>query len=201
MVRTALCLEARNGMLHVFPPPVSRGEDWVELAAIETTAAATGMPVRLEGYPPPWDPRLTSFAITPDPGVIRGERTPSASWDELRPHHHLVRKARSTRLCTESSWSTAASPAPAVETITLGGRTLHRQPVLAPAGRAGEPVRLLDGPSIAYRMSSPGCSWVPPARRHAWTRPVRTPPTSWIWRCDEIPSIAGMPPWMVDRVL
>jgi uncharacterized protein (DUF2126 family) len=62
MVRTALCLEARDGMLHVFLPPVSkwRSIGWNLVAAIETAAAATGMPVRLEGYPPPRDPRLTS---------------------------------------------------------------------------------------------------------------------------------------------
>ena len=39
------------------------------VTAIEDTAAEFKLPVVLEGYEPPSDPRLASFRITPDPGV------------------------------------------------------------------------------------------------------------------------------------
>jgi uncharacterized protein (DUF2126 family)/transglutaminase-like putative cysteine protease len=82
-VRTALVLEPRAGHLCVFLPPLGDGEDYVALiAAIEATSAALGMPVRLEGYAPPFDARLNVIKITPDPGVIEVNVHPARSWEE-----------------------------------------------------------------------------------------------------------------------
>ena len=62
--RTALCVEPRGGVLHVFLPPLARLEDFLALAqALEETAASLGMPVRLEGYAPPSDPRLEKLEV------------------------------------------------------------------------------------------------------------------------------------------
>src|SRR5262249_35724243 len=60
--RTAMCAEARNGVLYIFMPPAGRLEDYLELVtAVEATAANLSQPVVMEGYEPPRDPRLNSF--------------------------------------------------------------------------------------------------------------------------------------------
>jgi uncharacterized protein (DUF2126 family) len=103
ITRTAMCAEPRNGTLYIFMPPADRLEDYLELvAAVEATAQAMNVPVVLEGYEPPKDPRLNSFRVTPDPGVIEVNIHPSGSWNELVDRTtHLYEEARKTRLTTE----------------------------------------------------------------------------------------------------
>jgi uncharacterized protein (DUF2126 family)/transglutaminase-like putative cysteine protease len=103
VVRTALCVEARDGVLHVFLPPLEHAQQFLALvAAIEQTAAVLRTPVTVEGYPPPADPRLRGFAITPDPGVIEVNIQPAASWRELVERTTtLYEEARLARLGTE----------------------------------------------------------------------------------------------------
>jgi uncharacterized protein (DUF2126 family) len=103
LVRTALTLEPRGGRLCVFLPPLTSAEDYVELAGlIEDTAARLEMPVILEGYPPPYDSRLESIKITPDPGVIEVNVHPAKSWREtVENTTTLYELARLTRLGTE----------------------------------------------------------------------------------------------------
>ncbi len=84
VVRTALCVEARDGKLHIFYPPLYDAEDWLDLtAAIEETAAEFGRKVVLEGYLPPEDERIVNFSVTPDPGVIECNIPASSSWAQL----------------------------------------------------------------------------------------------------------------------
>jgi uncharacterized protein (DUF2126 family) len=70
-MRTALCVEAREGHLCVFVPPMDKSEEFLALvAAIEDTASELKTKVAVEGNAPPSDPRLRSCLVTPDPGVI-----------------------------------------------------------------------------------------------------------------------------------
>ena len=71
-VRTSICLEARDGVLHVFMPPTATLEDYLDLLAeVEGTARELSQPVRIEGYTPPADHRLQNFKITPTPASSR----------------------------------------------------------------------------------------------------------------------------------
>ncbi|MFM7532850.1 MAG: DUF2126 domain-containing protein, partial [Rubrivivax sp.] len=119
-VRTALCVEVRDpqrangpraeashggrsGLLHVFMPPLTQLEDYLELvAAVEATAAEQRVKVVLEGYPPPRDPRLKVLQVTPDPGVIEVNIHPAHDWAELVDHtEFLYDAAHRSRLSTE----------------------------------------------------------------------------------------------------
>jgi len=100
---TALCVEAREGRLHIFMPPLTTLEHYLELvAAIEATADNLKTPVVLEGYEPPRDYRIERLMVTPDPGVIEVNIHPSKSWSELvEKTTVLYEQARLSRLGTE----------------------------------------------------------------------------------------------------
>jgi uncharacterized protein (DUF2126 family) len=103
ITRSAMCAEPRGGLLYLFMPPTAALEDYLEVvAAVEATAEEFALPVVLEGYEPPSDPRLASFRITPDPGVIEVNVHPAASWDELVERTTtLYDEAHQSRLSTE----------------------------------------------------------------------------------------------------
>ena len=103
LVRTALCVEPRSGLLHVFFPPLFAAEDWLELvAAVEATAEEFDRKVVLEGYLPPHDDRLLNFSITPDPGVIEVNIHPSLNFAEhVERTEQLYEEARICGLSSE----------------------------------------------------------------------------------------------------
>jgi uncharacterized protein (DUF2126 family) len=101
IVRTALSVEARDGAISVFMPPTGAVEDYLELVA-HVRAAAEGLALRFEGYPPPDDARLGSLKVTPDPGVIEVNVQPAASWRETADiTTGVYDDARACRLTTD----------------------------------------------------------------------------------------------------
>jgi uncharacterized protein (DUF2126 family)/transglutaminase-like putative cysteine protease len=87
-LRTALCVEAREGALRVFLPPLAAADDFVALVTlVDEARLALGLPVELEGYPPPSGEALLRFAVTPDPGVLEVNLPPT---EGTRTHAALL---------------------------------------------------------------------------------------------------------------
>lgn len=103
VVRTALCVQPRDGRLYIFMPPMDSLEGYLELvAAVEKTATTLDIPVVVEGYTPPADVRLECLKVTPDPGVIEVNIQPLHSWQDMVAHTtRLYEIARECRLGTE----------------------------------------------------------------------------------------------------
>ena len=131
--RTALVVEARDGFVHVFLPPLEKLEKFIELVGlVDRAATQTGTAVILEGYGPPPDSRIKTLLITPDPGVIEVNVHPTSSWAELSDLiQTLYRIAREQRLCAETfALDGRHSGTGGGNHLTLGGPEPLRSPLL-----------------------------------------------------------------------
>jgi uncharacterized protein (DUF2126 family)/transglutaminase-like putative cysteine protease len=82
-VRTALCVEPREGRVFVFLPPFENAQDFLALIEeIDRVRKETGVDVALEGYAPRRDPSLFTLSIAPDPGVLEVNLPPSTTTRE-----------------------------------------------------------------------------------------------------------------------
>jgi uncharacterized protein (DUF2126 family)/transglutaminase-like putative cysteine protease len=130
---TALCVEARGGVLRIFMPPLTTLERYLALtAAIEDVAAQLQTPVILEGYEPPRDYRIQRLMVTPDPGVIEVNIHPATGWDELVANtRDLYEEARLARLTTEKFMLDGRHTGTGCGNhVTLGGATPADSPML-----------------------------------------------------------------------
>ena len=130
---TAMVAEVRDGILYVFLPPTEELEHFVDIIGrLEAGARSAGCPVVIEGYGPPPDARLTSMSVTPDPGVIEVNVSPTESFAQQREQlETLYEQARLARLSTESfDFDGTHGGTGGGNHITLGGITPADSPML-----------------------------------------------------------------------
>ena len=205
--QTALCIEPREGRLHIFMPPLTHLEHYLRLLeTIEATAEALNMPVILEGYEVPYDSRIESLDVTPDPGVIEVNIHPAKNWDEVVQNTTtLYKQARLAGLGTEKFMLDGRHTGTGGGNhIVIGGATPADSPFL----RRPDLLRSL----ITYWQHHPGLSYL--------FSGTFIGPTSQAPRVDEgrdeqlyelevafeqMPAKSGdtedVPPWLVDRLL
>lgn len=201
LVRTAMACQPRNGILHVFMPPIHRIEDYLELlAAIEESSKKLDKPVIIEGYAPPVDSRIDVMKITPDPGVIEVNVAPSSNWRDLvGSTRRLYERARECRLGTEKFMLDGK------HTGTGGGNHIvlgASHPLDSPFLRRPDLLRSF----LSYWNNHPSMSYL---FSGLFVGPTSQAPRVDEGRCDAIDELelAMMqfkcfdtpPPWMVDR--
>ena len=133
LIRPSLCVQAREGRVYVFLPYTPKLADYLDLvSAVEDTCQYLKIPVWVEGYAPAPDPRLRSFSVTPDPGVLEVNLPPASDWDELERINTLLDlEARRNRLTAEKfAYDGSRIATGGGNHIVIGGVTLMDSPLL-----------------------------------------------------------------------
>jgi uncharacterized protein (DUF2126 family)/transglutaminase-like putative cysteine protease len=155
VIKTALCVEARDGIVYLFIPPLEYLEHYLDLmASIEAAAKKLNIPVRIEGYEPPRDYRVERLVVSPDPGVIEVNIHPAKNWkDMVHNLDTLYDEAFLARLGTEKFMLDGRHTGTGGGNhITIGGATPAESPLL----RRPDLLRSL----ITYWQHHPGLSYL-----------------------------------------
>ncbi len=200
-IRPALCVEAREGRLHVFLPYTPKLPDYLDLlAAIEDTCVYLHKPVWIEGYPPPSDPRMRSFSITPDPGVVEVNLPPAKDWDELSKLHHLVfDEAKRNRLAAEKFlFDGKHSATGGGNHIVIGGPTATDSPLLRRPDLLRSMVAFWQNhPSLSYLFSG---TFIGPTSQYPRIDEARMDALYELEIAFSQLPTEECPPWLVDRL-
>ena len=203
LVRTSLCIETRDGKVHVFVPPITHLEEYVSLiTAVESVAVALETPVIIEGYEPPKDPRMQKLLITPDPGVIEVNVHPVTSWrEQIANTTELYKSARESRLASEKFMQDGRHTGTGGGNhITLGGPTPADSPIL----RRPDILRSFvtywqHHPSLSYLFSSAFVGPTSQAPRVDEGRDELLYELEIAF--DQMPDGITDKPWVVDRIM
>jgi uncharacterized protein (DUF2126 family)/transglutaminase-like putative cysteine protease len=201
VIRTALCVEPRKGRLHIFMPPVETAEAYFALVrAVEDTAAALEMPVLIEGYSPPFDPRLSHFSVQPDPGVVEVNIHPARNWGELSEFSTtLYEEARQCRLSAEKYGIDGRAMGTGGGChIVLGGSTPAESPFLRRPDVLKSMLNFWNNhPSLSYLFSG---NFIGPTCQAPRIDEARNDLVSELEVAfDHLRGVENPPPWLVDR--
>jgi uncharacterized protein (DUF2126 family) len=157
LIRPSLCVQAREGRIHIFLPYAPVLADYLDLvAAVEDTCKYLNLPVWVEGYAPAGEQRLRFFSVTPDPGVLEINLPPASNWDELEEINTVLdEQARSLRLTSERFSDDGAQIATGGGChIVIGGATVLDSPILRRPALLRSMVSFWQNhPSLSYLFS------------------------------------------------